>query len=356
MKKLSALLLALAMTLSLASCGQSGSQPATSQPSASQSSASASSSQEETPVDSNAYKDIPETYLTMAAGASGGGWYIMGAAMNDVFEQNMNVHMTLIPGGGSTNPTLVNEGTDVQIGFTYVANAKAAQEGKFDYDGTPHENMTALACLNIQQFLHIVTTGSYNSVEEMVANPKGLKIAVGPRGGGNEILLNRYLEALNTSLDELAAQGADVQYISPTEGLTAIKDGNVNTCNYQAALPLSSLVEALASREMHFVSLDASNAQHAVDTYGYSFSTIPAGTYQYQDSDVDTLCDTVILVINKDVDDDVAFNLAKALTENIDTLVTAHASFAAMDPSVIADCGIDLHPGAAAYYQSAGLL
>lgn len=350
MKKLSALILALALTLSMTACGGQSSSTSSAAPAAPAASSAASS------ADEGGYKEISDTYLTMAAGSSGGGWYIMGAAMNDVFEKNMSVHMTLIPGGGSTNPTLVNEGTDVQIGFTYVANAKAAQEGKFDYEGTPHDNIAALACLNIQQFLHIVTTADYGSVEDMVANPKGLKIAVGPRGGGNEIMLNRYLEALGTSLDDLSSQGADVQYISTTEGLTAIKDGNINTCNYQAALPLASLVEALASREMKFISLDEATAKHAVDTYGYSFANIPGGTYQYQDTDVSTLCDTVILVINKDVDDAVAYNLAKALAENKDSLLTAHASFSAMDPQLMADCGIELHPGAAEYYQSAGLM
>ena len=175
-------------------------------------------------------------------------------------------------------------------------------------------------------------------------------------GGGNEIMLNRYLEQLDTSLDELAAQGADVQYISASEGYTAIKDGNVNTCNYQAAIPLSSLVEALASLKMNFISLDQATAEKVADIYGYSYDYIPAGSYQYQDSDVGTLCDTVILVINSDVDDAVAYNMAKALAENKDALVSAHASFEAMDAQVMAQCGIDLHPGAQAYYESAGLL
>ena len=48
--------------------------------------------------------------------------------------------------------------------------------------------------------------------------------------------------------------------------------------------------------------------------------------------------------------------LAKALAENKDSLLTAHASFSAMDPQLMADCGIELHPGAAEYYQSAGLM
>ena len=245
--------------------------------------------------------------------------------------------------------------TTIAVGLIHDPKSMSPR-AQYDYDGAKCENLKALACLNIRQYLGITTTADYTSVEDMVANPKGLKIAVGPRGGGNEIMLNRYLEQLDTSLDELAAQGADVQYISASEGYTAIKDGNVNTCNYQAAIPLSSLVEALASLKMNFISLDQATAEKVADIYGYSYDYIPAGSYQYQDSDVGTLCDTVILVINSDVDDAVAYNMAKALAENKDALVSAHASFEAMDAQVMAQCGIDLHPGAQAYYESAGLL
>lgn len=349
MKKFLALVLAACMVLSLVACGSKEEPKQDDQQGGTQDT-------QEAQFDENGYMKMDESYLSMAAGSAGGGWYVMGAAMNDLFERNMNVHMTLIPGGGSTNPTLVNEGGDVQLGFTYIANATAAVEGKYDYDGAQCENLKALACLNIRQYLGITTTADYTSVEDMVANPKGLKIAVGPRGGGNEIMLNRYLEQLGTSLDELAAQGADVQYISASEGYTAIKDGNVNTCNYQAAIPLSSLVEALASLKMNFISLDQTTAEKVADIYGYSYDYIPAGSYQYQDSDVGTLCDTVILVINSDVDDAVAYNMAKALAENKDALVSAHASFEALDPQVMAQCGIELHPGAQAYYESTGLL
>lgn len=65
--------------------------------------------------------------------------------------------------------------------------------------------MVALGSLNIKQYLTINTTADFTSVEDMIANPKSLKIAVGPRAGGNEIMLNRYLEAAGTSLDNLAA-------------------------------------------------------------------------------------------------------------------------------------------------------
>ena len=76
-------------------------------------------------------KKIPETYLTMAVGSSGGGWYIMGAGLNEGWESQIpGLKMTLVPGGGASNPTLANNGSKVQIGFTYVSNAAAACNGE----------------------------------------------------------------------------------------------------------------------------------------------------------------------------------------------------------------------------------
>lgn len=353
MKKILAIALATMMVISLTACGGSSTPPASS---AAPAPASPSAPASSAAADANGFKEMPETYLTVAAGANGGGWYIMGAAFNDAWEQNLPVHMTLIPGGGSSNPSLVSDGSDVQIGFTYVATAASAVKGQFEFEGAPCEDMVALGSLNIRQYLTINTTADFTSVEDMIANPKALKIAVGPRAGGNEVMLNRYLEAAGTSLDNLAAAGADVQYISTSEGMTAIKDGVINTTNYISAPPLSSLVEALASIKMSFINLEATTAQKVCDTYGYGYGPLAAGTYQYQDEDLYTLYDTVVLVVNKNVDDAVAYNLAKVLAENRDSFVAAYAGLEAFDPAALADCGIALHPGAQAFYKDAGIL
>ena len=147
MKKFLAMLLAACMVLSLAACGSKEDPKQDDQQGGAQDT-------QEAQFDENGYMKMDESYLSMAAGSAGGGWYVMGAAMNDLFERNMNVHMTLIPGGGSTNPTLVNEGGDVQIGFTYIANATAAAEGKYDYDGAKCESFPGEGFVPYRKGIH----------------------------------------------------------------------------------------------------------------------------------------------------------------------------------------------------------
>ena len=357
MKRYVTLTLALLLVLMTAGCGASSSSPAapsSAAPAVSSSGAAVSSA----PADASGFKPMEDTYLTMASGSSGGGWYIMGAGLNDAFEELLPAHMTMIPGGGSTNPTLVNDGKEVQVGFTYIANAKAAVAGQFDYEGQKCDNLRALCCLNVVQYLTVCATpdSGFKSITDMINNPTKLKIAVGPRGGGNEILLNRLLESYGTSLDALSAAGASVQYISAAEGMSAIKDGQVNVVNYMSSLPLTSLVETLASMKLNFIGLDKAESTKACDKYGYSYQAIPAGTYDGQAEDVYTLSDTVILVVNSEMKDEVAYNLAKIISENEQRWRDVHASFDAFDPQKAAETGIVLHSGAESYYKEAGLL
>jgi TRAP transporter TAXI family solute receptor len=89
----------------------------------------------------------------------------------------------------------------------------------------------------------------------------------------------------------------------------------------------------------------------------YMAATIPAGTYDGQDADVQTAAVQNYLVTHSGVPDDVAYSMTKTLFDNLDAMATAHAAAkditlegAAQSPPA------PLHPGAERYYQEAGAL
>ena len=353
-KRLFAMLLALTMVFSLAACG--GDTEETTTPP--EDSGGDSATEEVSSDLPEGFKPMEETTLSMGVGSTGGGWYIMGAGLNEGFQSILPYNGTVIPGGGTTNPIIVNQGTDMQLGFTYIADAMAAHDGTFAFEGQACSNLRGLCNLGVVQYLHILATpnSGFTSIQDMIDNASDLKIAVGPRGGGNEIMLNRILEYYGTSLDGLADAGASVQYISTSEGMTAIQDGQINVINYCAAAPLASLVETLASMELVFIPVEEDAATATCEKYGYTYEACPANTYDYQEEEYWSIADTVVIVINSSVPDDTVYNLAKVIAENKDRWVTLHASFEAFDPEKAPDTGIELHPGAEAYYKDAGLL
>lgn len=302
-------------------------------------------------------KKISETYLTMAVGSSGGGWYIMGAGLNDGWESQIpGLKVTLVPGGGASNPILVNKGDSVQIGFTYISNAAAALAGEGKYK-VPHSNLRALCNLNVKQYLNINSTKSsgLDTFATLVMRKGKIRINVGPRGSGSEGMISRVLEAYGVSYDDIKKWGGSVQYNSTDSSFSALKDNQLDIAANASVLGLPSLIETAASRELNFMPVDEKQGK-TLAKYGFSYEPIPAGTYPHQKEAIPAIVDKVIIVINKDVSDEVVYNLTKVLCENTKRWASIHNSFKDFDPKVAFEAGIPLHHGAEQYYKEVGLM
>ena len=83
---------------------------------------------------------------------------------------------------------------------------------------------------------------------------------------------------------------------------------------------------------------------------------IPAKTYSGQDKPVPTLSVQAILVVNKDMPDDMAYNLTKLLYENVDDIAKAHNKGSEISlEKARQGVTIPFHPGAEKYLQEKGV-
>ena len=96
-----------------------------------------------------------------------------------------------------------------------------------------------------------------------------------------------------------------------------------------------------------------------LSTPGYAADTLPAGSYSNQvnnDEDLLATAYVMFLSVNKDMDDDVAYQLTKAMFENLDD---AHAVNQGLAPltldNAFVSLGARLHPGAIRYYEEMGV-
>ena len=84
---------------------------------------------------------------------------------------------------------------------------------------------------------------------------------------------------------------------------------------------------------------------------------IPAGTYDGQSEDVNTAAITNILVTSADLDEETVYQMTKAMFENLDEMVAAHAAAKAISiDTATKGLPIPLHPGAERYYKEKGIL
>ena len=89
----------------------------------------------------------------------------------------------------------------------------------------------------------------------------------------------------------------------------------------------------------------------------FNAATIPAGKYRGQDEDFKGLdVGSMHLITSTDADEDLIYELTKAIYENRDQVTAKHAAGKAINPrNVVRDTGTEFHPGAIRYYKEIGI-
>ncbi|MCZ7653339.1 MAG: TAXI family TRAP transporter solute-binding subunit [Rhodocyclaceae bacterium] len=89
----------------------------------------------------------------------------------------------------------------------------------------------------------------------------------------------------------------------------------------------------------------------------YQSAMIPANTYQGQAADVPTAAIANFLVTHEGVPADLIYQMTKAMYDNLDMMVAAHAAAKAIKrENALKGMPLPLHPGAEKYYREVGLL
>jgi uncharacterized protein len=85
--------------------------------------------------------------------------------------------------------------------------------------------------------------------------------------------------------------------------------------------------------------------------------TIPRQAYDWLDKDYETLTLSIAMIAREDLDDQHAYNIAKALVEKNDIFRAVHPFLKPVVPQYLTSLQIGAyHPGAVRYYREKGLM
>jgi len=124
------------------------------------------------------------------------------------------------------------------------------------------------------------------------------------------------------------------------------------------ATPGAAVTEASIGRSLRLIHFPP-EALQSLKQYGIESGKIPAGTYPKAanaNEDVTTAIAGSVILVNKNVADDVAYRIAKAIHENLDQFRKIHSSLVPYQlKDAVTGLGlIPLHPGAEKYYKEKG--
>jgi hypothetical protein len=287
-------------------------------------------------------------YINIATGSLAGTYYPLGAALAQVFNDNIEGVSAQAESTGASlaNITLLMDG-EVELALIQNDIAYYAFNGVEMYADSGAKDKIRGVAVWYPEIIQIVANADagISSIEDL----RGKKVAVGAPGSGTEANARQILAAHGITYEDL--EKAD--YLTFTEAAENLKDGHIDAAFQTAGIPTAVIMDIATSKDIIIVPFDETKMTAFLAEYPfYTRVVIPAGTYPKQTAPVVTVAVMAMLATHEGVDEDLVYDMVKAMFENLDTIADAHARGADLKlETALSGMPIELHPGAARYYN-----
>lgn len=293
-------------------------------------------------------------FFGIATGGTGGTYYPLGGMLaqlisNKAVVDGKKITATAESSGASVANAKLLGTKDIESAFIAADILDAAYNGTGQFKGAPLKNLRVLGAL-YPETVQLITRAdmNINSFRDL----KGKRVSSGSPGSGQYQLLTDLLQVHGMSR-------ADVKedLSSFTQAVDKIKDGNLEATLITAGVPTAAVTDFAQSHALKVIPLAGPEIATLQKTQPfYASVTLPANTYKGQTAPVDTLAVMAVWVAHDGVPDNVAYEVTKALYENLAIMGQVHAQGKNISLKTATAFGnVPLHPGAARYFKEKGI-
>ena len=143
------------------------------------------------------------------------------------------------------------------------------------------------------------------------------------------------------------------------DGADAVGDGILDAAFGFAGLPIGGQLNLAATKDIDVLDItDEELDKILANNAAYIKTKIPAGTYTGVDYETQTFGVKCLIIVQKDADEDLIYDLCKAMNEGAADMAAGNALLKDMtDPAFLCtQMPIPLHPGAEKYFKEIGAL
>lgn len=291
-----------------------------------------------------------DTYVNILTGGQAGVYYPLGVALEKIYAENVEGARPSVQSTKASveNLNLIQAGRG-EIAFTLGDSLKHAVEGDAEVGfAQPLDKLRTVTAI-YPNYVQIVA--SKESGIKTLADLKGKRLSVGAPKSGTELNARAILAAAGISYEDLGK----VEYLPFAESVDLMKNRQLDATLQSAGLGVASLRDLANAVEITVVEVP----KEVVEKIGapYQAATIPAGTYQGQEADVATASVINYLVTRSDLDEETVYQMTRALYDNLDQMVAAHAAAKSikLDQSATVSPA-PLHPGAERFFKEKGVM
>ncbi|MGB6114500.1 MAG: TAXI family TRAP transporter solute-binding subunit [Comamonas sp.] len=292
-----------------------------------------------------------QTFINVLTGGQSGVYYPLGVSLAQIYGKSIpNARATAqVTKASAENLNLLQAGRG-EIAFTLGDALSDAWKGDADAGFTKKLDKLRGISATYNNIIQIVANA--DSGIKTLADLKGKRLSVGAARSGTELNARAILKAAGLTYQDLGK----VEYLPFGESVELIKNRQLDATLQSAGLGVASIRDLATSVKIVVVPVPADVVAKVGDP-AYQPTVIPANTYTGQTEDVATAAIPNFLVSYSGVSDELAYQMAKQLYANLDTLYAAHNAAKAIKlENAVRGMPVPLHPGAERFYKEAGVI
>jgi len=287
--------------------------------------------------------------LSIATGGTGGVYFPYGGGLAEVINRHVEGASASaeVTGASVENVALISR-FDSDLALALADTVYQAFHGEGAFEGRQVDELRAIASIypNAVQLVTLADSG-ITSLEDL----RGKRVSVGAPGSGTEVSAQTLLAANGITYDDISEQRLNFN-----ETADALRDGDIDAGFWSVGPPTSSIMNLATTRSIALVPLSTEEIAAAIAAEPtFAPYTLREGLYEGMAEPVLTISTPNVLIVHADMDEDLAYNITRAMYENVDELIAIHP--AANDTTVefsVDSTPIPFHPGALRYLEDAG--
>jgi len=295
--------------------------------------------------------------LVAAGGGVGGAWYILMAGLAEISKEKAGILIDVKPGGGVGNPPQVGTG-DVDLGLAMPMSIAAAISGGDPYKKSyPDIRVLAMGfSMNYLQFA-LAEDKEINSIDDIFKTKFPLKIVTGRSATTTGWIFDQMLKYYGLKESDIVKRGGKILHSPYGDWVSMLQDKHVDAMFDNITIPSPILLEVLISRKMKLLPLADGLRKFLIKEKALAPAVIPKGAYGIVKEELPTCAVATGVIANKNLPSEMAYDLVKVWSENVDRVRAIHPSVATWDPKMAwKDTGGPLHSGAEKYFREKGYM
>lgn len=293
--------------------------------------------------------------VTIGTAGVTGVYYPAGGAICRLVNRGRKEHgirCTVESTGGSINNLEAIRKHDLDLGVVQSDLLYNAYNGTevFTDVGADH-NLRMLFSLHAEPFTVVARKDSHiKSFDDL----KGKRIYIGAPGSGMRATMEELMA--RKGWNDKSFTSVDLKAADQTEALCS---GQIDAMIYAGGHPNGAIQQLTSSCSTTLVDVTGPDIDKLIAEHPfYSYAVIPGGMYVGNPKDVHTFGVKAILTTSANLGEDEAYEIVKAVFDNLDNFKTLHPVFATLDAKhMVHDSDVaPFHPGALRYFREKGLI